>query len=76
MEYYYKKRAEGKTKHQTIVCIMRRIVNILFFMLKNDKEYMSPLELEQKSIIAFQERQRQEQERQERKQNQRSRRTG
>ena len=67
LEYYYRKRNDGKTKHQSIICIMRRIINIIFFMLKHDKEYFSPAELEEKSLLAFQERQRQEQEKQKKK---------
>ena len=35
-EYYYKKISEGKTKHQAIICIMRRLVNIIYKILKED----------------------------------------
>lgn len=45
LEYYHKKISEGKTTHQAIVCIMRRIVNILYRMLKNNTEYKHPKDL-------------------------------
>ena len=40
LEYYEKKRTEGKTKNQAIVCIMRKLVNIVFKMMKNKTEYV------------------------------------
>ena len=67
IEYYYKKRSDGKTKHQAIVCIMRRIVNILFHMLKYNEEYISPAELVEKSIHSFNVRQENERGKQEQK---------
>lgn len=39
LEYYNKKRSEGKTKNQAIVCIMRKLVNIVYKMMKNKTEY-------------------------------------
>lgn len=41
-EYFVRKIAEGKTKPQALVCIMRRLVNIIYGMLKNKTEYRMP----------------------------------
>lgn len=41
-EYFQRKIAEGKTKPQALVCIMRRLVNIVYGMLKNKTEYRLP----------------------------------
>lgn len=41
-EYFIRKIAEGKTKPQALVCIMRRLVNIIYGMLKNKTEYRMP----------------------------------
>jgi transposase len=38
-EYYHKKVSEGKTKSQAIVCVSRRLVNIVYNMLKYKKDY-------------------------------------
>lgn len=40
--YYKRKVAEGKSKKQALVCIMRRLVNIIYGMLKNKTEYKLP----------------------------------
>lgn len=40
--YYQKKISEGKTKHQAIICVMRRLVNIIYGMMKNKTEYIHP----------------------------------
>ena len=46
--YYMRKIGEGKTKSQALVCIMRRLVNIVYGMIKNKTEYREPaLEEEQ-----------------------------
>lgn len=37
--YYEKKLSEGKKKKQAIICIMRKLVNILYSMMKNKTEY-------------------------------------
>jgi transposase len=42
-EYYSYKLATGKTKKQAIVCIMRRLVNIIFSMMKNKTAYIMPM---------------------------------
>jgi transposase len=41
-EYYQKKLAEGKTKQQALICIMRRLVNIIYGMMKNKTAYIVP----------------------------------
>jgi len=44
-EFYQRKLAEGKTKKQALICVMRRLVNIIYSMIKNKTEYRaaSPL---------------------------------
>lgn len=42
-DYYMRKIGEGKTKSQALVCIMRRLVNIVYGMMKNKTEYREPL---------------------------------
>lgn len=38
-EYYEKRLAEGKSAKQALICISRRLVNIIYGMLKNKTEY-------------------------------------
>ena len=45
LDYYLKKLSEGKTKHQAILQVMRRIINIIYGMMKNRSEYIHPKEL-------------------------------
>ena len=40
--YYRKKLSEGKTKKQALKCVERRLVNILWGMMKNNTEYINP----------------------------------
>lgn len=40
--YFQQKISEGKTKSQALVCVMRRLVNIIYGMLKNKTEYRAP----------------------------------
>jgi transposase len=40
--YYQKKISEGKTKKQAIKCVQRRLVNIIWNMLKHNTEYINP----------------------------------
>ncbi len=49
-EYYEKKKSEGKTSGQAIICIARRLVNIIWGMMKNKSEYKMP-ELEFKPTL-------------------------
>lgn len=41
-EYYQRKIKEGKTKVQALVCVMRRLVNIIYGMMKHKTEYLMP----------------------------------
>ena len=41
-EYYRKKLTEGKTKKQALKCIQRRLINIIYGMMKNGTEYINP----------------------------------
>ena len=41
-EYYQKKISQGKTTHQAIICVMRRLVNIVYGIMKNKKAYVHP----------------------------------
>lgn len=40
--YYEQKMAAGKTKQQAIVCIMRKLVNVIYFLMKTKKAYEIP----------------------------------
>ena len=40
--YYEKRKAEGKTSQQALICISRRLINIIYGMLKNGTEYRMP----------------------------------
>lgn len=67
-EYYYKKLKEGKTKHQALICIMRRTCNIVYRILKDNKEYEPPIQLIEKCTNSFRERVKEEKLKKERKQ--------
>jgi transposase len=41
-EYYHRKVKEGKTERQALICIMRRLVNILYGMMKYNRDYNLP----------------------------------
>jgi len=41
--YFMRKISEGKNKSQALVCIMRRLVNIIYGMMKHNTEYREPL---------------------------------
>ena len=41
--YYQKKIKEGKTKQQALVCVMRRLVNIIYGMMKSGSAYRMPI---------------------------------
>lgn len=38
-EYYHKKISQGKTKNQAVKCVMRRLIAIIYAMMKNETEY-------------------------------------
>lgn len=40
--YYFKKLAEGKTKREALRCLKRRLVDIIFSVMKNNKPYQPP----------------------------------
>lgn len=61
-EYYQKKINEGKTKHQALICIMRRTCNIIYGMLKNETEYIPPKQLVEQCRNSFRERKQLEEE--------------
>ncbi|ENB9400910.1 IS110 family transposase [Bacillus cereus] len=48
--YYQKKLKEGKTKGQALVCIMRRLVNIVYGMMKHKTAYELPV-VEEKEVV-------------------------
>ena len=41
--YYNKKIKDGKTKKQAVICICRRLINIIYHMMKNKTEYVHPV---------------------------------
>jgi transposase len=49
--YYHKKISEGKTKKQALKCVERRLVNIIWSMMKHKTEYINPpsIDLEENS---------------------------
>ena len=40
--YYLKKQSEGKTKKEALRCLKRRLVDIIFSVMKNNKIYQIP----------------------------------
>ena len=40
--YYERRLAEGKNAKQVLICISRRLINIIYGMLKNGTEYRMP----------------------------------
>jgi hypothetical protein len=42
-EYYHHKLLAGKTKTQAIICIMRKLVDLVYALMKNKTEYVKPL---------------------------------
>ncbi len=49
-EYYKKKLSQGKTKKQSIKCIMRKLVNIIYKMMRDKSEYREPVVPTDKSM--------------------------
>lgn len=41
--YYEQKMAAGKTKQQAIVCIMRKLINVIYYLMKTKSEYVIPV---------------------------------
>ena len=52
-EYFMKKIKEGKTRHQAINSVMRRIINIIYGMLKNNASYIHPKQLSDNCLEIF-----------------------
>ena len=50
LDYYRKKIKDGKTKRQALSCVMRRMINIIYNILKNNVDYEHPKELNQKCL--------------------------
>ncbi len=48
--YYQRKLKEGKTKGQALVCIMRRLVNIIYGMMKHKTAYELPI-VKEKEVV-------------------------
>ncbi|WP_186579831.1 IS110 family RNA-guided transposase [Aquibacillus kalidii] len=48
--YYQRKLKEGKTKGQALVCIMRRLVNIVYGMMKHKTAYRLPI-VHEKGVV-------------------------
>ncbi|KGR89397.1 IS110 family transposase [Lysinibacillus sp. NPDC095746] len=48
--YYQRKLKEGKTKGQALVCIMRRLVNIIYGMMKHKTAYELPIIKEEEVV--------------------------
>jgi transposase len=40
--YYFKKLAEGKTKREALRCLKRRLVDVIYSVMKNNKPYQPP----------------------------------
>nr|WP_246054110.1 hypothetical protein [Paenibacillus anaericanus] len=40
--YYEQRLVAGKTKQQAIVCIMRKLVNVIYYLLKTKAVYIIP----------------------------------
>ncbi|MBP1988670.1 hypothetical protein J2Z66_000265 [Paenibacillus eucommiae] len=41
-QYYEQKLKAGKTKQQATVCIMRKLVNIIYYLMKTNAAYIIP----------------------------------
>lgn len=49
--YYQRKQKEGKTKGQALVCIMRRLVNIVYGLMKYKTAYELPIIREKEEVL-------------------------
>lgn len=50
--YYLKKKAEGKTPKEALRCLKRRLIDIIFSILKHNKKYELPEKYKQKPVLA------------------------
>jgi hypothetical protein len=44
--YFESKQKQGKTKHQAYVCVMYKLVNVVFWMMKTKQAYVMPVQTE------------------------------
>lgn len=49
-EYYLRRKENGKPSQQALICIARRLINIVYGMLKNKTEYKDPNTVMEKPI--------------------------
>ncbi|UHA75757.1 IS110 family transposase [Paenibacillus sp. 481] len=49
--YYEQRIAAGKTRRQAIVCIMRKLVNVIYYLMKTKAAYVMPIVNEEKVAI-------------------------
>ena len=56
LDYYYKKIESGKTKKQALICVMRRIINIIYNILDKNVPYKHPDELNEKCLTNLSEK--------------------
>lgn len=50
--YFECKMVEGKTKIQALLCIMRRLVNIIYSMMKKKTAYQIPIQNKTNEVVA------------------------
>ena len=50
-EYFIRRTQNGKNKQQVLICIARRLVNIIYGMLKNKAEYREPVFIKDESPL-------------------------
>ncbi len=46
--YYLQKLAQGKTKVQAVICVMRKLIIVIFSLMKSQKEYVAPKVIDNK----------------------------
>lgn len=67
LDYYNRKLSEGKNEQQALTCVMRRLINIIYRMVKNNTEFYMPKELEEKCKIKCLEKIKEDKEKEEKK---------
>jgi len=56
LEYYHRKIHQGKNKQQATTCVMRRLISIIYVMLKNNTEYQVKEEIKAKCLNIYEEK--------------------
>jgi len=56
LEYYYSKLSHGKNKQQALTCVMRRLINIIYVMLKTNEEYKVSEKLKNECLKVYEEK--------------------